>query len=97
MEQQDPLFRSRPVGVIREGDWKLMEWFETGELELYHLKEDVGESTNLSHQFPAITRRLHESMQAWRRETNAAIPSVTNPSFDAEQEKAAIEAFSKKP
>ncbi|MGB1672194.1 MAG: aryl-sulfate sulfohydrolase, partial [Limisphaerales bacterium] len=65
MEQQDPLFRSRPVGVIREGDWKLMEWFETGELELYHLKEDVGESTNLSHQCPAMTRRLHESMQAW--------------------------------
>ena len=95
MEQQDPLFRSRPVGVIREGDWKLMEWFETGELELYHLKEDVGESTNLSHQFPAMTRRLHESMQAWRRETNAAIPSVANPSFDAEQEKAAIAAFSK--
>ena len=32
-------FRTTPAGAIRMGDWKLIEWFETGRLELYNLKE----------------------------------------------------------
>src|SRR6185503_6483502 len=36
-------FRTTPVGLIEVGDWKLMEFFEDGRLELYNLKDDIGE------------------------------------------------------
>ena len=41
-EQRDPLFRSRPCSVIRKGSWKLIQFFESGELELYDLVRTKG-------------------------------------------------------
>ena len=43
-EQRDPLFRSRPCSIVRKGDWKLHQYFEDGALELYNLKDDIGEA-----------------------------------------------------
>ena len=37
-----------PYGAIRKGDHKLIEFFETGKLELFDLREDIGESKNLA-------------------------------------------------
>ena len=37
-----------PVSAIRSGDWKLLEFFEDGRLELYNLRQDVGEKNNLA-------------------------------------------------
>ncbi|MBL6843395.1 MAG: sulfatase [Verrucomicrobiae bacterium] len=90
-EQRDPLFRSRPVGVVRHGDWKLMEFFESGDLELYNLKQDIGESRNLANSHPETLRKLHGIMKEWRQKTGAPIPSDRNPSFDPVAEKQAIE------
>lgn len=90
MEQRDALFRSRPVGVIRDGDWKLLEFFESGDLELYNLKEDVGETQNRLASHPVEARRLHRLMKAWRQKTKAPVPSVRNPDFDAMSEREAI-------
>ncbi len=90
-EQRDPLFRSRPVGVVRYGDWKLMEFFETGDLELYNLKQDIGESTNLADSHPERLQQLHEIMKNWRHKTGAPVPSEPNPDFDLEAEHKAIE------
>ena len=45
--------QSFPSGVIRAGPWKLIEAFETGELSLYNLADDIGESKDLSDQLPA--------------------------------------------
>ena len=39
---------SRPAGAIRSGNWKLIEMFDDGTLELYDLKNDLGETTNLA-------------------------------------------------
>jgi len=90
LEQRDPLFRSRPVGVVRHGDWKLLEFFESGDLELYNLRDDIGEQHNLASSHPTEAGRLHQIMKSWRQAVNAPVPRAANPAFDAEAEKAAI-------
>lgn len=74
-------FRTTPAGAIRSGDWKLIEWFETGRLELYNLREDIGESRNLANEHPEKLRELHQRMKAWRTEVAAPIPTQPNPRF----------------
>ena len=64
------------------GDWKLIEFFEDGGLELYNLKDDLGESRNLAKANPAKTRELHEVMLAWRKKVKAPVPTELNPKFD---------------
>ncbi|HUV65428.1 MAG TPA: hypothetical protein VMW24_16145 [Sedimentisphaerales bacterium] len=44
-----------PVSSIRQGDWKLIEYFEYGRVELYNLKKDIGEKNNLAEKEPGKT------------------------------------------
>ena len=90
LEQRDPLFRSRPCSIIRQGPWKLHEYFETGDLELYQLDDDIGESTNLAQSNPGKTAELHQLLQAWRKQIKAPVPGEANPKFDAAVEAKAI-------
>ena len=62
-------------------DWKLIEYFETGALELYHLAEDPGESHNLHDSLPHKSQELLQLMQEWRRQVDAPVPSEKNPEF----------------
>ena len=80
-EGRDPLFRSRPVSVIRQGDWKLIENFEDGALELYNMKKDPSERTNIKDKYPKITKSLHKQLKKWRKETKAPVPTQLNPAF----------------
>jgi arylsulfatase A-like enzyme len=89
-EQQDPLFRSRPCSVIRKGDWKLLEFFEKGDFELYHLGEDPGETTNRVAEQPEIAAALRAELAAWRERIGADVPTELNPEFDAAAEQQAI-------
>jgi arylsulfatase A-like enzyme len=68
-------WRTTPVGVIQEGDWKLMEFFEDGRLELYDLASDLGETKNLASANPDKTAELHTKLKIWRAETGAAMPT----------------------
>lgn len=68
------LWRTTPVGVIQAGDWKLMEYFEDHRLELYNLKEDLGEKRNLAQEQPDKAAELMAKMVAWRESTGAAMP-----------------------
>ena len=79
---RDPFFRTRPGGAIRAGDWKLIEYFEDGALELYNLKEDIGERMNLAKVKPEKTRELHKLMLVWRKATNAPVPTELNPEYN---------------
>lgn len=72
-------FRTTPAGAIRQGDWKLIEWFESGRLELYNLAEDLGEKHDRSKTDPQKLQELHAAMQAWRQRVNAPVPSQLNP------------------
>ncbi len=70
-----------PGGAIRDGDWKLIEWFEDKSLELYNLHDDIGETNNLAAQNPDKVKDLHEKLIAWRKEVKAAMPTP-NPDYD---------------
>lgn len=80
-ETRDLKFRTRPGSVVRCGDWKLHEYFEGGELELYNLKHDIGEKNNLANTNPDKTKELHDLLKAWRKETGAPVPSEINPEY----------------
>ena len=75
----DPLFRTRPGSVIRQGKWKLHEYFEDGRLELYDLEADIGERNNLSAARPEKAAELHRLLKEWRAETGAPVPTEINP------------------
>ncbi len=67
--------RTTPVSSIRDGDWKLIEFFEDGKLELYNLAEDLSERNDLAAKLPAKTRELHGKLQAWRAAVKAPLPT----------------------
>ena len=79
---RDEYFRTRPAGAIRLGDWKLIEYFEDASLELYNLKGDIGETTNLTRELPEKTNELHEKLIQWRQSINAPVPTELNPKYE---------------
>ncbi len=68
-------WRTLPVGVVRSGNWKLMEFFEDGRLELYNLAEDIGEKKNLASAEPERVKALHAALAGWRQEIKAPMPT----------------------
>jgi arylsulfatase A-like enzyme len=64
----------RSAGAIRKGDWKLIEFFDTGMAELYNLAKDPSEQHNLASEKPDRKRELLEALHAWQRRVGAAIP-----------------------
>jgi arylsulfatase A-like enzyme len=69
-----------PVSAVRAGDWKLLEYYEDQQVELYHLKDDLGETTNLASQQPEKAEQLRRRLQRWREQVGAELPTP-NPSF----------------
>jgi arylsulfatase A-like enzyme len=68
-------WRTTPAGAIRAGDWKLVEFFEDGRLELYNLRDDLSQKTNLAEKMPDRTKELYAKLVAWRRAVNAPMPT----------------------
>ncbi len=64
----------RSSGAIRHGDWKLIERFDTGELELYNLADDEGEQHNLADRMPERAAELREKLRAWQKQVGAEVP-----------------------
>jgi arylsulfatase A-like enzyme len=67
-------WRTTPTGAIRAGDWKLLESFVDGHVELYNLRDDVGETSNLAAAQPERARELRNKLVAWRNELAAPMP-----------------------
>ncbi|MEM6779425.1 MAG: sulfatase [Planctomycetota bacterium] len=63
--------QSFPSGVIRSRDWKLIESFETGDRYLYNLRDDVGETNDLSSKEPDRVAQLHTQLKRWRIDVDA--------------------------
>ncbi|UCG46359.1 MAG: sulfatase [Phycisphaerales bacterium] len=72
---------STPAGAVRQGDWKLMEFYEDGRLELYNLRRDVGEAVNLAGRMPEKAAGLRRKLAAWRKSVGAKMPRP-NPEHD---------------
>jgi arylsulfatase A-like enzyme len=64
----------RSAGAIRKGNWKLIEFFDTGEKELYNLEDDVGEQNDLAAKHPDKAAELPGLLAAWRKQVGAKIP-----------------------
>jgi arylsulfatase A-like enzyme len=64
----------RPGGAVRCGDYKLIEWYENGAMELYNLREDLGERRNLVGSMTEKADELREMLQQWRQEVGAQMP-----------------------
>ncbi len=81
--ERDPLFwhyphyanqGDTPGCSIRDGDWKLIHFFEDDHLELYNLANDLSETTNLAKTEPEKTRELKQKLDHWKISVGALIP-----------------------
>jgi arylsulfatase A len=80
--------KATPSSAIREGDFKLIEFFENGgHVELYDLRQDPNEQQDLATTMPDKVKGMHQTLKAWQQATNAAIPSGPNPSYDPKAER----------
>ncbi len=71
----------KPGGVIRQGDYKLIEFYEDGHLELYDLEHDISEKSNLADKMPDKAMELERKLDAWRRDVKAQMMNP-NPNYD---------------
>ena len=87
-------FRTRPVSVIHKGDWKLHLYIEEWQLdggrdklatnnavELYNLKDDIGERNNLANVNTAKRDELLNELLAWHQSVHAKLPYKPNPLY----------------
>ena len=75
-----------PAGSVREGDWKLIEWFEDNRVELFNLKTDFGEQNNLAGKETERVKALQARLAQWRKDIGARMPT-TNPDRPGAPEK----------
>lgn len=67
--------RSNRLGsAIRDDNWKLIERFDTGQLELFDLKADLSETNDVASSKPDIARKLADDLRAWRQKVGARMP-----------------------
>lgn len=69
-----------PGSAVRAGDYKLIEFFESGHVELYNLREDVGEEHDLAEAEPELSGELRRVLADWRESVEARIPEP-NPDY----------------
>lgn len=67
-----------PASAIRDGAWKLIEFFEDGRLELYNLARNLSEQHDLAAEEPERVKQMHDQLQRWRNDVDAVMPT-TNP------------------
>jgi arylsulfatase A-like enzyme len=94
---KDRPWRTTPCGAIRMGPWKLIEYFEDGKVELYNLKTDIGERTDLAAIRPEVRDRLYRAMTAWRDEVNAPVPREPNPKYKQRSETSLVPQWEPRP
>mgnify|MGYP005843198879 FL=1 len=64
----------RPGSAIRQGNWKLIEFYESGKLELYNLNTDVSEQQNVIDDHPDLARELRNTMHQYIDERGGRYP-----------------------
>ncbi len=74
-----------PGGAIRKGDYKLIEHFDDGSIELFNLAEDLGETVNLTRLRPERADELLTELREWRESVGAELPTP-NPDYDPVRE-----------
>lgn len=96
---RDPVFRTRPVSVIRKGDWKLFLYHEEWQLdggqdqvatnnavELYNIATDHRELENVAGSSTEKRDELIGDLLAWMKQTDAKLPTQPNPKYTAKND-----------
>ncbi|GAG25580.1 unnamed protein product, partial [marine sediment metagenome] len=66
---------NRPSGAVRAGDYKLIEWYEDNSVELYNLRNDMGEKHDLAKEMPQKAAELQSMLRKWRKQMKAKMPA----------------------
>lgn len=83
-----------PHGAARSGDWKIVENYETGKIELFHLSEDIAEAKDLSASFPEKLTELKELLNRHLKEVEAPMPTL-NYSYNPGKDGRGFESYDK--
>ncbi|HZQ48188.1 MAG TPA: sulfatase [Verrucomicrobiae bacterium] len=70
-----------PYGAIHAGDFKLIEFYDDMRVELYNLRDDIGEEHNLAGLMPEKVNELRARLHGWRKDVGAQMPTH-NPAYD---------------
>jgi len=73
-----------PSSIIRQGDWKLIHYYEEDKYELYNLAKDPSEQNNVANKFPKRVSKLSKQLNNWLVEVNALYP-VKDENFNVEE------------
>jgi arylsulfatase A-like enzyme len=68
----------RSSGAVRKGNFKLIEFFDDSHLELYNLKDDIGETNNLAKKMPSKRKELYQLLQQWRKSLKSPVAADPN-------------------
>jgi arylsulfatase A len=71
------MWKARMASAVRQGDFKLIHFYLDNRLELYNLKEDPSEKTNLATTMPEKAQELKAALDRWRSEVNAEVPDTS--------------------
>ena len=66
---------NRLGSAIREGDHKLIHFYDTDSVELYNLKNDIGEKNDISGKMPQLASRLKNKLKVWLQDSGAVMPT----------------------
>lgn len=69
-----------PGGAVRCGDFKLLEYYENNAVQLFNLKDDIGEQHDLSASEPEKVKELQEMLRNWRKQVDAKMMEP-NPNY----------------
>lgn len=67
-------YKDPPCSIIRQGEWKLIQYLKEGEIELFNTREDLGERQNLATKRPEIARELLGRLERWRAQNKVPLP-----------------------
>ncbi len=73
--------RGMPGAVIRKGNYKLIEWYEDGKIELFDLSKDEGEKNNIAASHMALVTEMKTALDDWRKNMKANMPTL-NPNYN---------------
>jgi arylsulfatase A-like enzyme len=74
----------QPGAAMRQGDYKLIEFFQDSRVELYDLKTDLGERNDLARARPGIAAQMRRRLAAWRKAVDAQM-MTPNPNYKSGQ------------
>ncbi|BAX78820.1 sulfatase [Labilibaculum antarcticum] len=83
-----------PSSIIREGNYKLIHYYEDGHNELYNLKNDIEESINIAENNPGLVKKMNKKLFDYLHEVGAKFPEKDD-EYNAELEKQYLESVVK--